>query len=77
MLGDVYKRQHKIRVLILSIPHLPILLFTPIHHPMVEATLVSSSGVKRTYNQFIKSDEISNKFKCKRDFIKYFKECCK
>ena len=44
---------------------------------MVESTLVSSTGVKRTYNQFIKADQLATKFKCKRDFIKYFRENCK
>ena len=34
-------------------------------------------GMQRTYNQFVKAHELSNKFKCKRDFIKYFRECCK
>ena len=44
---------------------------------MVESTLIPKTGTKRTYNQFIKVDQIAAKFKCKQDFIKYFKECCK
>ena len=43
---------------------------------MVEAT-TENRGVRRTYNQFVKPHEISNKFKSKADFKKYFKDCRK
>ena len=37
----------------------------------------ATESKKRTYKEAFLPQELSNRFRSKLDFVKYFKECCK